>query len=297
LTGAFLENMGATDGAGNGAAEGGGAKIGFFTSVPASLDGFIAGFGYGATSVIVGQPFDTIKTRSQMKSYFGRNPFQIGMDIWHSEGIRGLYRGGMPLVLGGALIRSAQFGVNEAALTAVREITGCAVDPQQRWFGIFDWQIIFSGLCGGIGRGVIEGPFEYIKVRRQLMQPWHFKEVLHGSGATIARNAFLFSSFVVYLDISKQVGLGGVHPFWQGAICANLAWMTIWPMDVAKTMVQSGNYNDKSLLWILRETVTTGAMTRGLVPGLARSTVANGSAMVAYKEIQKRLTQVRLEDK
>ena len=74
------------------------------------------------------------------------------------------------------------------------------------------------------------------------------------------------------------------HP--QGAICANLAWMTIWPMDVVKTMAQSGSYAGKSLAWIMRETVRTGAMTRGLVPGLVRSTLANGSAMVAYKEIQ-----------
>jgi len=155
--------------------------------------------------------------------------------------------------------------------------------------------VIFAGVCGGIGRGVIEGPFEYIKVRRQLAQPWHLKELLSGSGATITRNAFLFSSFVVYLDIGKQIGLASFHPFWQGAICANLAWMTIWPMDVAKTMVQSGNYNNKSFLWILGETVRTGAMTRGLVPGLMRSTVANGSAMVAYKEIQKSLTQARLD--
>jgi len=267
---------------------------GFFSNIPPSFDGFIAGFGYGSTSVIVGQPFDTIKTRSQMKSYFGKGSREIAADIWQSEGIRGLYRGGMPLVLGGALIRSAQFGVNEAALSAVREVTGGPVDPAQRWLGVFDWQVIFAGVWGGIGRGVIEGPFEYIKVRRQLAQPWHLKEVMQGSGATITRNAFLFSSFVVYLDIGKQAGLSEWNPFWQGAICANLAWMTIWPMDVAKTMVQSGNYNDKSFFWILRETVRTGAMTRGLLPGLVRSTIANGSAMVAYKEIQKNLTQARL---
>ena len=256
------------------------------------MDGFVAGFGYGAMSVVSGQPFDTIKTRSQMKDYMGQSSWRIGADLWKSEGIRGLYRGGMPLVVGGALIRSAQFGVKDASKEVLVNYFG-PVEPSQRWFGVFDYQVILAGLCGGVGRGVIEGPFEYIKVRRQLMQPWQFKELLSGSGATIARNSFLFSSFVVYLDISEQVIPGGLPPFWKGAICANLAWMTIWPMDVVKTMVQSGNYADRSMSWLLKETIRTGAMWKGLLPGLVRSTLANGSAMVVYQHIMKGILEAR----
>ncbi len=263
-----------------------------FRSLPPSMDGFVAGFGYGAMSVVSGQPFDTIKTRSQMKDYMGQSSWRIGADLWKSEGIRGLYRGGMPLVVGGALIRSAQFGVKDASKEVLVNYFG-PVEPSQRWFGVFDYQVILAGLCGGVGRGVIEGPFEYIKVRRQLMQPWQFKELLSGSGATIARNSFLFSSFVVYLDISEQVIPGGLPPFWKGAICANLAWMTIWPMDVVKTMVQSGNYADRSMSWLLKETIRTGAMWKGLLPGLVRSTLANGSAMVVYQHIMKGIVEAR----
>ena len=76
--------------------------------IPPEIDGFLCGFGYGTTSVIVGQPLDTIKTRAQMKTYFGQSSYKIGSDIWKSEGIRGLYRGGSALVLGGAIIRSTQ---------------------------------------------------------------------------------------------------------------------------------------------------------------------------------------------
>ena len=125
------------------------------------LDGFVAGFGYGTISVIVGQPFDTIKTRSQIPSYFGKNPLQIGSEIFKSEGFFGLYRGGLPLVIGGSLIRSAQFGVNTSVITQLRKMSDGHV---KRWFGIFDWQVIAAGFCGGIARGLIEGPFEYIKV-------------------------------------------------------------------------------------------------------------------------------------
>eukprot|EP00605_Chrysophyceae_sp_TOSAG23-4_P001402 GSChrysophyteH1.ASY1.ANO1.1524.1 assembled CDS len=265
----------------------------FWSAIPPSLDGFIAGFGYGTTSVFVGQPFDTIKTRAQMPKFFGVNPFRIGKQIFTSEGLAGLYRGGLPLVLGGSLIRSAQFGVNTAALTQLRHYTGGAVSEKDKFFGIFDWQVIAAGFCGGIARGLIEGPFEFIKVRRQLNESWRFSEVLHGSQATVARNSILFSAFVVYLDLSKQIAPGVLSPFFEGAICANLAWFTIWPMDVVKTMVQSGNYAGRSLPSLLAETVRTRALFKGLLPGLVRSTIANGTAMSIYSRILREIKEKR----
>eukprot|EP01040_Poterioochromonas_malhamensis_P020477 gene20477-24449_t len=74
------------------------------------METFIAGFAYGATTVVVGQPLDTIKTRMQATSGH-RNSITVFREIWQREGIFGLYRGGLPLFIGGALIRSAQFGV------------------------------------------------------------------------------------------------------------------------------------------------------------------------------------------
>ena len=72
---------------------------------------------------------------------------------------------------------------------------------------------------GGVSRGIVEGPFEYVKVRRQVEQPWRFQDVLSGSGATIFRNSFLFTSFVVYMDLSKQIIPGGLSPFMTGEDC------------------------------------------------------------------------------
>lgn len=91
-----------------------------------------------------------------------------------------------------------------------------------RFLGVFDLQVVTSGFAGGIGRGLVEGPFEYIKTRRQVQEKWMFRELLKGSGATIFRNSFLFSSFMVYIDLSVQLVPGGLGPFWTGAICSNL---------------------------------------------------------------------------
>jgi len=262
---------------------------------PEALDSFIAGSGYGLTSVIVGQPFDTIKTRAQMGANL--SSLSIATKIYAQEGIRGLYRGGLPLVVGGALIRSAQFGVNSWALDLLRQQSGGAVKPSERILGVFDWQIVAAGFCGGFARGIVEVPFEYIKVRRQVVKEWKMTELFSGSSATIVRNSFLFSSFVIYMDISKQIIPGGLSPFLLGAICSNMAWLTVWPLDVAKSQLQSGNYQGKSFFYLLKDIIKTGALFRGIVPGLTRSTIANGFAMMAYKKIEKVLGDARTAEK
>jgi hypothetical protein len=54
------------------------------------FEAFVAGFAYGLTTVVVGQPLDTIKTRLQ--AIGDKSAFAIGAEIYRNEGIRGLYR-------------------------------------------------------------------------------------------------------------------------------------------------------------------------------------------------------------
>ena len=195
---------------------------------------FCGGAGYGITSVVLGQPFDTVKTRMQARpGSLKTSALTVSRDLFRSEGLPGLYRGGLPLVVGGTLLRSAQFGCYEATLKQLRER---ALLTEK--VGIFDPQVVAAGFMGGVGRGVVEAPFELVKVRRQLAQEWSLAALLEGARATMLRNAFLFSSFVVYIDLSKQLFEGGLSPFWTGALCSNLAWFTFWPLDVAKSQTQ-----------------------------------------------------------
>jgi hypothetical protein len=76
-----------------------------------------------------------------------------------------------------------------------------------------------------------------------------------------------------------------------GAVCANLAWLTIWPLDVVKTQLQSGRYAGQSPLVLVRAVFSSGLLFRGLVPGLTRSTFANGLSMVVYKKVQAALLE------
>jgi Mitochondrial carrier protein len=59
---------------------------------------FAAGASYGATTVLVGQPLDTLKVRLQ--SIPAGAEHGSTLDLFRREGIRGLYRGGLPLFVG-----------------------------------------------------------------------------------------------------------------------------------------------------------------------------------------------------
>ena len=255
---------------------------------------FAAGYAYGLTTVAVGQPLDTIKTRMQgMPQSASRSMLSVGREVWLREGIRGLYRGGLPLLMGGGLMRSAQFGVSGKVADVLKNDLKL---PQYSLFGVFNYQVVLAGMAGGISRGLVEAPTDFFKVRRQVEQRLSLRAALSGTSVTLLRNTFLYSSFVIYMDLSKQLCHAGVvpgvltvsdgsqlTPFWKGAICANLAWLTVWPGDVVKTQRQSGNYEGVSALGLLKENIATGRMYKGVLPGLGRSTIANGSSMVVYE--------------
>ena len=218
---------------------------------------FIAGASYGLTTVVVGHPLDTVKVRMQgLPSAANSSGVKVAADLFKKEGIAGLYRGGLPLFVGGAFMRSAQFGVSGAAKTWLEENAG---HTSKRLFGIFDWQVMVAGAAGGLSRGLVEIPTDFFKTRRQVEHTWNIREVLDGTGVTLARNTVLYAAFMFYIDMSKQLCKNGfvpsllmtddrqnLSPFAKGAICANLAWLTVWPADVIKTQRQSGNYASKS---------------------------------------------------
>jgi solute carrier family 25 (mitochondrial carnitine/acylcarnitine transporter), member 20/29 len=201
---------------------------------------FIAGASYGLTTVILGQPLDTIKVRMQgMPSTGHQSSFTVGRELFLREGIRGLYRGGLPLIVGGSLMRSAQFGVSGRVKHWMEEHPQWS--PQFRILGYVDSQVLLAGIAGGIGRGIVEIPTDFLKTRRQVERSWTWSHLMDGTAITLARNTVLYTAFMIYIDLSKQACQAGyipamlmneqqtgLTPFAKGAICANMAWLTVW---------------------------------------------------------------------
>jgi len=200
---------------------------------------FAAGASYGLTTVVVGQPLDTIKVRMQgLPSATRQNALTVGSDLFRREGIRGLYRGGLPLFLGGSVMRSAQFGVSGRVKHWLDDHPDL---PHFKMFGLLDWQIIAAGVAGGLGRGIVEIPTDFLKTRRQVERSWTWSHLMDGTAITLFRNTVLYTAFMVYIDLAKQSCRAGyipsilmneeqnnLTPFVKGAICANLAWLTVW---------------------------------------------------------------------
>jgi solute carrier family 25 (mitochondrial carnitine/acylcarnitine transporter), member 20/29 len=280
---------------------------------------FAAGASYGLTTVLVGQPLDTIKVRMQglppsnnsssnaaksSPSSSSSSAYRVATELFAREGVAGLYRGGLPLFLGGSLMRSAQFGVSGSTKTWLEQVSGGKTAKSNLIFGILDWQVIVAGIAGGLARGLVEVPTDYFKTRRQVERSWTLdKSILDGTAVTMFRNTILYASFMVYIDFSKlacQAGYvptmlmtedqQGLVPFAKGSICANLAWLTVWPADVIKTQRQSGNYVSQSTLQLLQQNIQSGRLFRGIVPGLVRSSISNGSSMVVYEFVHSSLT-------
>ena len=81
------------------------------------MDSFICGFAYGLTSVIAGQPLDTydsklllnppfifiFRIKTQMQAAGHKSSFETANNIFVSDGLKGFYRGGLSMILGGAL--------------------------------------------------------------------------------------------------------------------------------------------------------------------------------------------------
>jgi hypothetical protein len=51
-------------------------------------------------------------------------------------------------------------------------------------------------------------------------------------------------------------------------------------------VLSSGHYGKSSIFTLLADVTRSGALFRGVLPGLTRSTIANGCGMVVYKEIE-----------
>ena len=101
---------------------------------------------------------------------------------------------------------------------------------------------------------------------------------------------------MIYIDISKQLIPGGLSPFWMGAINSNLAWLTIWPIDVVKSQRQSGKFQGQSSISLFLQNISNPRkLYAGCLPGLSRSFIANGCSMVVYDKVLHYMKKKSLE--
>jgi len=221
------------------------------------------------------------------------------------EGALGFYRGMVPILASTGIQKSALFASYAGARRWCEKSGVPALTDPIPLSGGLAPSILVGGLAAGTARAVVETPFEFAKVRRQtggsyrskagVFSLTQLKELYTGASATWGRGTLMLTSFFVLCDYSAKAApelisqplLGG---FLKGGVCATVAWGVAWPIEVAKSKVQSsGGSSGRSTVSIIADIARSeGArgLYRGFLPGAMRSFVANGAGMAVYQFTQ-----------
>uniref|UniRef100_T1J5Q7 Mitochondrial carrier protein n=1 Tax=Strigamia maritima TaxID=126957 RepID=T1J5Q7_STRMM len=256
---------------------------------------------YGLTSVCVGHPLDTIKTKMQAQvGYEKTGIIQSFVKIMKKEGVVGLYRGCVPPLLGSGIYRSTQFAVFEAAYTYLDTNMGKTEIP---YTAGLQTRVIIGSLLSSTSRALIETPLDYIKIRRQTGQNWQFSRLYTGFGVTWARTIGLMTCYFIIIDTQRRnfnqfFSSPVLGPFFASGIAATTAWLVVWPLEYMKSQVQGSYGQDKSVLermkFVIKERGGFLGLYRGLAPGVIRSFIANGCSMIVMSHAQKKVTELGL---
>lgn len=260
---------------------------------------------YGVSYVSAAHPFDTIKTKMQAQSGFERlSTAKAFSKTIKSEGIRGLYRGVLPPLLGASIFRSSTIGVFEATYTAAAG-SPALTTPIPGTAGL-EPRVILGGVFAATTRAVIETPLDYAKIQLQMGETWRLRRVYTGFCVTWARTVGLLSVFFSLLDTQRRNFPGAfsyplIGPFLVSGISGVLAWWTIWPLEFIKTRVQCQYGGDAKLSTLQRlkmvfNEVGVKGLYRGIGPGSMRAFVGNGTGLVVMTAAQKKITQWGLRD-
>jgi len=201
----------------------------------------VGGWGYGALAAVLSHPLDTIKTRKQVL------PRGVGLSGLSTTALKSLYRGLLPAASASILFRAVPF-------TLFESVTAWLKAPNPQGNAGFDWTkhttlaSAIGGAAGGLGRAMLEFPFETLKVKAQVdIKPTNWRDIVRGFGVTAARNMAVIACFWSFMDLSKDLReqiapvaeYRRLNAFIAGGGCSVAAWAVIFPFDVVKSNAQA----------------------------------------------------------
>ena len=103
-----------------------GDMVGKGTSTMELLYGSLSGMAFGLVSPIAGQPFDIVKTKMQADARFLKSsPFSVVKTVVATEGVRGMYRGMLPILASTGVQKTVLFTANAGDQRALT----CTLQP------------------------------------------------------------------------------------------------------------------------------------------------------------------------
>ncbi|KAL2521704.1 Mitochondrial carnitine/acylcarnitine carrier-like protein [Forsythia ovata] len=276
----------------------------------------------GASQLICGHPFDTIKVKLQSQPALlpGQSPKYSGaMDAVKqtvaAEGPRGLYKGmGAPLATVAAL-NALLFTVRGQMEALLRSEPGVPLTVNQQ---------VLCGAGAGVAVSFLACPTELIKCRLQAQSALATSgssavAVKYGGPMDVARHAIkseggargLFKGLVPTMarEVPGNAAMFGVYEALKqflaggpdtsnlgrgslmaaGGLAGAAFWISVYPTDVVKSVIQVDDYRNPKFngsVDAFRKILASEGMKRlykGFGPAMARSVPANAACFLAYE--------------
>jgi len=277
-----------------------------------NLKAFIAGGFGGVAAVLVGHPFDLIKTRLQTAapgSYTGA--LDVVKKTLARDGVTGLYRGMVPPLLGVTPIFAVSFWAYDASKQLIFALT-----PNRKSQSLSTAELATAGFLSAVPTTLITAPVERAKVLLQvqgqggsehkykgvfdvikhLYKEGGLRSIFRGSGATLARDGPGSAAYFAAYEVTKKaltpagatpadLHLGSI--ILAGGTAGVAMWALAIPPDVLKSRIQSaptGTYS--GIMDCARKTIAqdgVAALWKGFGPAMARAFPANAATFLGVE--------------
>jgi solute carrier family 25 carnitine/acylcarnitine transporter 20/29 len=264
----------------------------------------------GIAQVLVGFPFDTVKVRLQTQS--ATNPQYSSMgdcvrQMLKNEGVKGFYKGmASPLIGTGSIV-----AIQYLSLMGIKRVLASRYENGMDGLTTADFAIagagagaILSFICSPIelfksklqvqttGEARFKGP---VDVAKHIFRTQGVKGLLSGLNGTMIREGVGGAAyFIVYDNMKKSFVKPGqtlddlkpYHLLMAGGVAGIAFWLSVYPVDVAKSRIQVGEAAIIGGVWrTMRDIAASEGMKglfRGYAPCMLRAFPANAATwMVA----------------
>lgn len=266
----------------------------------------LAGWAGGMVNVIVGHPFDTVKTLMQAAPpghYSGS--VDCLQRLWQREGVMGLYSGvTAPMAVNGVML-AISFLSYDACERLIRRTK--QYDPEM---SLPMRDVMVCGAFGGVLYSFILGPAELLKIQQQTAASQGHDGSLAAVSRRIWRNggcrAFMCGTGATLMrDVPGSVSWFGAYEATKNCLCDNprkpsiphalfaggmaglAMWISILPVDTVKTRVQAARGARLTFSQAAADIYSNSGIAgfyRGIGPALLRAFPAN-AALFAAKEV------------
>lgn len=253
----------------------------------------LAGAVHAVLTIIVGYPFDLVKSR--MQAGLCSNGFDCVKKTLKHEGIKGLYRGSsMPLV-SHMLKRPVQYPIAEWMKNEMNKSNS-----------VFYNYII--GAANGLASPIIGTPLQVVKISMQTSvskidtvqinkNSWYyikynykqngFMGFYRGFIPTIVKDTVFSMSFIgTYYSMRDRFGTDTWQQnFMNGCIAHSLTWYMFIPIDYVKTIIQKSE-SKIGIRQVVYDSYNKHGLRvfwKGVIPACLRTVPVSGLAMSGYE--------------